>query len=294
MGNPGKSEIRNQKSAISWLWDGATFTPCDSLPLTDRGFRYGMSVFESIRVWKNTPLYFAAHAERLRHACERCGFQIDDTALASAEKLLRENGDGFARIYVTAGDGPTVAQASSLSPTAGFQPVVANNRIAVFIEPREIVSLEIHAHGYALALSPEPHRPLFGGLKTANYWANAHALGLARARRCDEALLFNSAGELISACMANVFVVCGGKIATSSLEAGARDGVIRAWICERREVEQRALTRADLAHADEIFLTNSWLGVMPVASLEDRPLESKLVATSLRVDYERALQNQST
>ena len=64
--------------------------PCDALPLTDRGFRYGMSVFESIRVWKNAPLFFAGHAARLQRACERCGFRFDHSALATAEKLLRQ------------------------------------------------------------------------------------------------------------------------------------------------------------------------------------------------------------
>ena len=263
----------------SWLWNGTAFESCGAIPLTDRGFRYGMALFESIRVWKHSPLFFEAHIDRLRRACGQCGFQIDDAALVSAENLLRENGDGFARIYITAGDGAVDGTAT--------QP-----RILVFIETREPVSTEICERGYALAISPEPHRPLFGGLKTANYWAHAHAITTARAQGRDEALLFNEHGELISACMANVFVVRAGKITTPPLETGARNGVVRAWVCAEREVRQRPVTRADLAGADEIFLTNSWLGVMPAASLEDRPLSSKLVASTLCHEYAAALQKQ--
>jgi branched-subunit amino acid aminotransferase/4-amino-4-deoxychorismate lyase len=210
----------------------------------------------------------------LRHACERFGFPVDEIVLADAEKILRENGDGFARIYVTAGDGAVTD-------------AVAQPRVFVFIEPREPVTGEVYARGYALAISHEPYRALFGGLKTANYWTNAHALGVARAHNRDEALLFNEPGELVSACMANVFIARAGKIATPPLECGARDGVVRAWVSARREVKQRHLTRADLAGADEIFLTNSWLGVMPVASLDDRRLRSTSIAAGLRADYER-------
>ena len=260
-------------TGFSWVWNGSDFEACDSIPLTDRGFRYGMSVFESIRVWNGVPLFFAEHLERLRRACAQCVFHMDDSAFASTEKLLRENGDGFARIYVTAGDGAITAP-------------VAQPRIAVFIEPREPTATSVYEKGYALAISPEPHHPLFGGLKTANYWTNAHALGVVRARGNDEALLFNPAGELISACMSNVFVVRGEKITTPPLESGARDGVVRAWVCATCEVRQRAITRADLAGAEEIFLTNSWLSVMPVSSLEDRPLRSTSASAAIRVVYE--------
>src|SRR3954471_21935449 len=107
----------------SWRWNGLAFEPCDAVPVTDRGFRYGMSVFESLRVFDAEPQHFEAHLVRLRTACAARKFACDEMALAAAGDVLRYAGlDGFARIYVTAGDGAATAPAMC--------------RVFVFIESR--------------------------------------------------------------------------------------------------------------------------------------------------------------
>ena len=251
----------------SWLWDGSAYALCRAVPLSDRGFRYGMSVFESIRVVAGEPEFFERHLARLIGACAEREFAIDESALRAALPILSGNGDGFARIYVTAGDGAPTAPAS--------QP-----RIFLFLEPRTPPTEDC----FEITFHDEPYRPPFGGLKTANYWFNTHALATARAQRFDEALLFNDLAELVSACMANVFLVRDGKLATPARSSGARAGVIREWVIARRKVEERRLRREDVIAADEIFLTNSWLGVMPVATLEGRPLGPRSVGPKLAAE----------
>ena len=61
--------------------------------------------------------------------------------------------------------------------------------------------------------------------------------------------------------------------------------VVREWMMQRREVEQSTLFREELEAADEIFLTSSWLGVMPAASLEGKPLASQSAARELLREY---------
>jgi branched-chain amino acid aminotransferase len=270
--------IGSGQFAISWLWNGRDFEPCDFIPLSDRGFRYGMSVFESIRVWKNTPLFFREHAVRLREACARCELRVSDTALDRSEKLLRECGiDGLARIYVTAGDGAVASDAGQC-------------RMVVFVEARAPIPADVYDRGYALAIEAQTHTLLFGGLKTANYWTNADALRRAKRNLCDEALLFNAGGELISACMANVFAVVDGRLKTPAMACGARAGVVRKWVAQRRgDAIECRITSDELARASEVFLTSSWLGIMPVASLEDRRLPSNLIAADFRTKYDSEL-----
>src|SRR4030095_2934227 len=90
----------------SWRWNGKTYVKATSLPLTDRGFRYGMSLFESLRVSNGQPEFFEKHLMRLLSACAELGFDVSETAVRRAEALLSAAGmDGFARIYVTAGGG---------------------------------------------------------------------------------------------------------------------------------------------------------------------------------------------
>ncbi|MGB8355759.1 MAG: aminotransferase class IV [Chthoniobacteraceae bacterium] len=262
----------NPQSKTAWRWESDRFVVCDSVPVTDRGFRYGMSVFESLPVRGRIPYFLAGHYERLRQACLLSGLEVGLPEFDALDALLRGiEFDGYARIYVTAGEGNIFADTGEGS-------------VLVFVEPRDFAQAS-KPDGYRLAGHKEPHSPMFGGLKTANYWMNLLALQAARKLECDEALLFNNSGELISASMANVFVVQGGKIKTPAARCGARAGVVREWVMGRREVEECSLREDDLTTVDEIFLTNSWIGVMPVVSYDGRILGSKDLALELRVEY---------
>lgn len=263
-GQPGKCDMK------AWTWIAGRFEPCDAVPLTDRGFRYGMSVFESLRVSNGGPEFWEKHLSRLRGACAEREFAVDDEALKNAERLLQKAGvDGWARVCVTAGDGAPAAAAEA---------------------PRVFVTIEERAPSGAessdVTLCEEEYRAPFGGMKTGNYWFNAEALAAARRRGFDEALLFNGFAELVSACMANVFLVLDGAIFTPARSSGARAGVIREWVMARRKVQERRLRREDVVQADEIFLTNSWLGVMPVATVEGRPLGHRSAGPKLAAELE--------
>ncbi len=256
----------------AWRWNGTAYEPCDSLPLTDRGFRYGMAVFESLRVANGAIEFFDRHLTRLVQACAEREINVSEAALTAGRVLLAEEGStGFARFYVTGGDGGPADPA--------YQP-----RIFVFIEPRTPPDSE---DAWEVTLHDESFQPLFGGLKTANYWFNCDALAQAHRRGFDEALLFNDRAELVSACCANVFIVRDDRLATPPRSSGARPGVIREWVIGRRKVEERRLRREDVVNADEIFLTNSWVGVMPVATVEGRPLGARAIGPRLAGELAR-------
>ncbi len=63
---------------------------------------------------------------------------------------------------------------------------------------------------------------------------------------------------------------------TPALETGARAGVIREWVMRRLAAAETLLQRTDVEAADEIFLTSSWLGIMPAASVAGRELRRKV------------------
>lgn len=259
----------------SWTWNGTAFTPCAEAPISDRGFRYGMALFESLAVRGGCVEFLAGHLARLEASCRRCGWPVEPAALAQAGECLKElakrsSSPVFARIYVTAGDG------------APADPV-AEPRIFLFAESRELPA----ARTLCIRLHPEPFLPAIGGIKTANYWANAEALRQAHEAGCAEALLFNPNGELISACMANVFVELGGEWITPPVACGARPGVTREWAMHHCEVAERSIFPEALKEATGCFLTSCWSGVVPVASLEGRPIPTEF-AEKLRDEFFRA------
>jgi branched-subunit amino acid aminotransferase/4-amino-4-deoxychorismate lyase len=134
---------------------------------------------------------------------------------------------------------------------------------------------------WEIGLHEETYQPIFGGLKTANYWFNCDALSQVRRRKFDEAILFNDRAEVVSACCANVFVVRDDRISTPPRSSGCRAGIVREWVIARRKVEERRLRREDIVNAEEIFLTNSWVGIMPVATVEGRPLGHRMIGPKL-------------
>lgn len=245
--NPGEA-------SACWLWQGDTFEQSAGLPLSDRGFRYGMSVFETVRIHMGLPVFWNEHLARLTASAATCGFPLSESALQRSISLISPLWtEGVLRLYVTAGDGPPSGPA-------------VQTRIAVLWEGRA----RQLPPSYALETTPGPHLPLLGGLKTGNYWANAQSLGEAKSHGADEALLFTPDNHLIGGCMANAFVHIGGVWLTPPKSLGAREGVVRQWVLEHFPVIETSVSRAEISRADAVFLTSSWIGVMPARQLDQR------------------------
>ena len=99
--------------------------------MSDRGFRYGMSVFETLAVRSGRILFLEEHLAALSAACKAAGFQAE---LAPEINQLEDLPDGLLRIYVTAGDGSLVAAGS-------------HHRIFVFFEPMGFPAAEEISRG---------------------------------------------------------------------------------------------------------------------------------------------------
>ena len=256
---------------------GNDFRPADSLPLTDRGFRYGMAVFETIGVSRGRLLFLAEHLACIRHAVAQSHFPVEAAWLQRAGEhlasILAPSDHGVARLHVTAGDG---------SPTDR----VTAPRVLLSFEQRAPVAAEIRARGYQLLTCPTEFFPTLAGRKTHNYWANAAALMHVRAVGADEGVVVGPHGFVLSGCMANLFLVtAGGNIITPAAQDGARAGVVRRWVLERRNVQVTRLQRNDLSGVIGAFLTSSWLGVMPVAAIDGKNLPEMSVSSQLVSEY---------
>jgi len=107
----------------------------------------------------------------------------------------------------------------------------------------------------------------------------------------DEAVLLNENGVLASASMANLFWVKDGCLNTPSLECGCREGVLRRWIEESwaGKFYEGAFFPADLLEADEVFVTNSRIGVMPISTYGGRILELGSVTKELQAQHQETV-----
>jgi len=232
------------------------------VPATDRGFRYGMSVFETVVVHIGTPLFVAEHLHRLLLASRAAGFIFPEgLSEKSVESLVSGHDTGSLRLYISAGDG------------GPGQPVIESRTYAIY-ESSSIPDEDEVALGWRLDVSRAPFPTVLGGWKTGNYWSSIQALQEARRGGFNEAIVSNAQGAVVSASMGNLFAVVAGRLVTPALSMGARDGVLRAWVMAQEPVDETLLSMDDLSVFEECFITNSRIGVMPVASIADRALPS--------------------
>ncbi len=241
----------------TWRFTAGALVPETSLPLEDRSFRYGMSFFETVAIHSRRALFLEEHLARLVMAAQSVGAALDAPLLATVlHEWVPTLPDGVVRLYLTAGSG---------APGDPF-----DGAIYVLFEECETGTM---FSPLRVRSSNAVYSPLPGGWKTGNYWQNISSLAGARGNGCDEALVFNAMGALVSASMANVFLRREGRWVTPPLASGARDGVVRAWVRDVLGAAQELLSADDVAACSACFLTNSRVGIRPVSELDGRPLE---------------------
>jgi len=254
----------------SWLWADGQWERCDGIPLSDRGFRHGMSIFETLRICRGKLVALDEHLEKLRSACAEFGFRPPPDELATFAPGIEH---GMARIYVTAGDG-------------NFRDPLNLGRILLLVEE---TTAEGSKSPSSLTISKTPHTVVWPGFKTGNYWPQIAASRHAAERGSDEMVLINSNQHVISASLANLFAVIDGLLLTPRVSSGARAGVTRDWVIAQSDVIISDFHPEQLRTASEVFLTNSAYGIAPIQILEGRPLNSTSLGHDLLADYQQWL-----
>ena len=136
---------------------------------------------------------------------------------------------------------------------------------------------KVSAAGVSLAVSPyrvNTMSPLVG-IRSLNYLEQVLSWEEAQTRDFDEAVMLNERGEIVSATMANIFWLKDGTLHTPALSAGAIAGITRAAVIELAEkqfipVIEGVYELADLAEADEIFITSASYGLALVNTFDFR------------------------
>jgi len=255
--------------------------------VTDAGFLLGDGVFETMRAEEGHPLFPADHFARLARGARSLGIAVPcepEELLAWCEQVLDANGLTDARMRVTLTRGPVRSQ-----PIAEREGAPALAVTATPLDPR---LGEERAQGWRLAVAPHlrNERSPLASIKATSYLESLLARRYARAHGFDEALLLNTVGAVAEGAMANVFAVRDERISTPPAADGALPGTMRARILKLAaaagwDAREESLSLEDLLAADEVFLTNAIMEVMPVVGIGER-----LVAAGLPGPAAKALQ----
>jgi len=229
---------------------------------TERGLLYGDGLFETFAALNARPLDADRHFARLRRSCEELGFPQPPAWDGALALCLDAAGADARALRVTWTRG--AASARSYLPTSEDGP------------PRMLVA----AYGAPPDRSAGVRAVLVRGLaagelarhKTTSALYRVVALTRARAEGAAEALLLDDDDALLEASVANVFVSLEGRLFTPPLKRPILPGLTRADVVAKFDVEERDVMLADLARADEVFLTSSLSRAVPVLAIDGKPV----------------------
>jgi branched-chain amino acid aminotransferase len=260
------------------LWVNGALIPAERahIDARDRGFTLGDGLFETVRVHRGHPLGLDRHVARLRRGAGFLGITLpwEDHELRDAiAATLAANGSIGAALRLTLSRG--VPKTRGLPPDPDATP-----SLVIAVQPFTGYPAELYRRGITAMTSqiPRNERSPLTRHKTLSYLDQVLARREAAALGADDALMRNTAGELVCASAANLFLVVGDDLVTPPINAGALPGTTRELILQRLApkvgvgVVERGIHPAELSVASEAFLTSALLGVAPLTRVDKRPV----------------------
>lgn len=239
----------------------------DQVSALDRGLMYGQCIFETIAINKGQPCLFDAHMLRLERGAKALYIEFERAKiLAEVEQLLEQESTMIAsrnavlRINLTMG----VGGRGYLNPVnSSATRILSLHDYPVHDEKNWNDGIELGLVDLRLA-----HQPLLAGIKHGNRLEQV----IARSQwqpHWQEALVMDVDGNVIEGTQSNVFVVKKGCLLTPALDQAGVLGVMRDCVINiakklNIEVNIAPLSTSDIDDADEVFLTNSLIGLWPV------------------------------
>lgn len=239
------------------------------IPVLDRGFLFGDSIYEVIRTRDGIPFAWIEHLERLGQSAEGIGMEIGmdaDQLMRRIKKTVQagDNPESYIRVVVTRGTGtaPNIDLAYAPGPAT------------CVILVRELPKVAIAEARLALVQRlRNDRRALDPAIKSGNYLNNVLGLAEARATGATDCLFLNRSGHVTETSTSNIFLVSGSEVLTPPVEAGLLAGITRGLLftcCAEQGIStsERELTQADVQGADEVFVTSTSRDIMPVTHLD--------------------------
>ena len=246
-----------------------------ALLATNRSYRYGDGLFETMKLQNGQLLLAQYHFERLWESLDLLKFEIPP--LFTAEKMQQEilhlckrnECEKLARIRLSVfrGDGGLYDENTSLQYLIECWPL--NDSVNRMNENGLVIDIYPHA---------KKSCDIFSNLKSANFLPYTMAANYAKENKLNDCLVLNMHGRICDATIANLFIIKNKSIITPSLDEGCIKGIVRRRILDFRfqisdfglHLKELPVTTADLMEADEVFLTNSIHGIRWVRQCRDK------------------------
>jgi 4-amino-4-deoxychorismate lyase len=248
---------------------------------TDRGLQYGDGVFETIACTGAHPVFIEQHLNRMQRGAEQLDITFPDRQLMMQDinSLLasRSSVKSVIKLILTRGRGQRGYR---------YDKQQIPTRLCIHSDwPGHVDHWQLHGLKTCFCNTRASINPRLAGIKSLNRLENVLAsneLG----NEFDEGFLSDIDGNVIEGTMTNLFAVRKGVLVTPDLTRSGIHGVMREQILDiaRKadiKVETRSLTQDELTRSEEIFVSNSVIGLCVVKQLEQHSFESDTMAKAI-------------
>ena len=264
-----------------------------SVSVFDHGFLYGDGIYETLRAYNGKIFLLSKHLGRLKHSAEaislRLPLSLDKIGEALRETLnVNKLTDAYVRIHLSRGPGeigldPALCHAPTMiivtQPFKDSPPAFYENGVAVAVVTTR--------RNHPLAISPV--------IKSTNFLNNILAKIESLKSGAYEGIMLNWEGYVAEGTISNIFTVKHGVLCTPHLDTGILEGVTRDLVLhlarkDRIPTKEIRLKPLDLTSADECFITNTTVEVLPVTRVDGNVIGNGRpgpVTALLREAYQR-------
>lgn len=284
-----------------WIWFDDKLVPWREakIHVLSHGLHYGSCVFEGQRAYDGKVFKLTEHSQRLVRSAETLGmtaFEPLPWSVADIDRITAETvaKSGLANAYVR----PVIWRGSEMMGVSAQQ---AKPHFAVAVwDWGSYFSEELKKKGISLTVSrwkrPSPECSPVHAKAAGLYMICTLSKHEAEAKGFQDALMYDYRGYLAEATGANLFLVIDGEIHTPIpdcfLNGITRQTVIKLAKARGYKVIQRHIPPADLALADEVFLTGSAAEVTPVGRIDNWNFTPGVVTHALLEDYSKLVRGQ--
>ncbi len=272
--------MNQQKHKIVYLNGAFVAENKAKISIFDQGLLYGNGLFETMRSYSGYVFRIDEHLNRLLKSSKILNIKIPLTKAGLKEaiyKIIEKNNllvpfgvnDAYIRLTVTRGEGkPGFNVANPGSPN-----------LFIITKTLDLYPLRWYNEGIKAIISNIYQNNLspLSNIKSLNYLNNILAKNLAKKNRVQEAIFINTKGYVTEATTSNIFLVNDNFLTTPSIDSGILPGITRQVVLEialklKLKIKCKKILPKEIFQADEIFLTNSLIEIIPVVEINKKPV----------------------
>ena len=244
------------------------------ISISDYGFLFGYGVFSGMRAYKGKVFRLDTKLNRIKESAEKLGIATDiDTYKSAIMDTIRANNvqEALVRITVSSGEGPV-----SPDPKSCNEPTVVITATEYTPFPTETYEKGLRAIVTSVRRNSQSPASV---MKTNNYLESIMARQEARAANVEQAIQLNDKGKIAEASNGNLFLVKDNILKTPKVSGGIIPGIVREVILELApqlniKAMETDMELDELLSADEAFITNVLMEVMPLVSVNGQNIGS--------------------